>query len=313
MTQTIVNAIEELVERGQRALSAHHPEVAEGHFLKVIEQAPNHVDAWCDLAEARKQMENPAGALAALRSALAIHPTHPRALVLRRRMLKGVTTEHQYKTVPAPTTDRPGAKVLFDLVNTYGPESPTPRRVMTLNQRRQFFTQELSWSIPSAAAIQGILSFTNAQAILEVGAGKGLWAALIQKSGGQIVPTTPWYRARTQNDGLRSYRSQSRTSFTQVARMEAIKAVQEHPECSTLMMCWPSMDTPPPQQVLNAFHGDKFIFIGESHLDSDPNGDELTYRQHLHRDWTLAQTIRIPNWPGVYDAIYCYTRNALRV
>lgn len=311
MTQTVLVPIEELIKQGKQALTEQHPEVAEAHFLKVVEYHPNHVETWCDLAEARREMDNSAGALAALRSALALNPTHPRALVLRRRMLNEARSSQPKATVSTPTADKPGAKVLFDLVKAYGPDAQTSRRVMTRNQRRQFFTQELSWSIPSQTAIHQIVSFTQSQTILEVGAGKGLWAALIQKSGGDVVPTTPWYRARTQTDGRRSYRSQSRTAFTQVERLEAIKAVHAHPECTTLMMCWPSMDTPPPQQVLHAFRGDKFIFIGEKHLDTEPIGNELTFRQQLAQDWTLTKTCRIPNWPGVYDAVYCYTRKSL--
>ena len=53
---------------------------------------------------------------------------------------------------------------------------------MSRAQRRQFFTQELSWSIPTKAAVDEIVTFAH-QGILEVGAGKGLWAALIQKAG----------------------------------------------------------------------------------------------------------------------------------
>ena len=306
----MVYSVDELLNQGRKALAEHHPEIAEQHFLKVVEHNPHRVDTWCDLAEARREMDDAAGALAALRSALAVQPNHPRALVLRRRMLNEVTVTQDSRDPNVPSTDQPGAKVLFDLVASYGPNAQTSRRVMSRAQRRQFFTQELSWSIPTKAAVDEIVTFTQGQGILEVGAGKGLWAALIQKSGGHAIPTTPWYQARTQKDGLRSYRSQSRTTFTDVARMDAFQAIQSHPECKTLMMCWPSMDTPPPQQVLSAFHGDRFIFVGEKHLDSEPGPDGLTFRQQLERDWTLTKAIRIPNWPGVYDAVYCYTRNS---
>ncbi|NHJ86440.1 MAG: class I SAM-dependent methyltransferase, partial [Asgard group archaeon] len=55
--------------------------------------------------------------------------------------------------------------------------------------RRQNFTQNYAWAVPTRQAIAKLQEFVGNDQVLEVGAGKGAWAKLIQDAGINLVAT----------------------------------------------------------------------------------------------------------------------------
>lgn len=49
---------------------------------------------------------------------------------------------------------------------------------------RERFCRTYTWAIPSQKAIQSIVKFSEGERIIEIGAGKGYWAKLINSFGG---------------------------------------------------------------------------------------------------------------------------------
>jgi hypothetical protein len=295
---------------GLNALRSGNTTTAEHFFLKALERNPNFTEAWCDLAQTRLEAQQLTGALAAIEAAIETDSLHTRARVLRRRiMAKAEPKDMPQQSYRAPThQDDIDVENLFNLIASYGPDGATAKANMPIAAKRKFFIDELSSSIPSRDAIHAILVFTQQEAILEVGAGKGLWASLIQKLGGTVIATD---LISKDNPSQRSLRHQSRPAFTFVERIAPIEAILKYPNCATIMMCWPPFDSPIAERVLAKFEGERFIFIGESHLDTERSGDQLTFRERIEQDWVLEKQVNIDTWPGVYDSMFFYRRKCL--
>ena len=288
---------------GLDALRAGKSSSAEQFFLQAIAENPSFADAWCDLAHARCDGENLAGAMDALTAALNIDPEHPRARVMHRRVQSQIASElpkvGSYEVPPFQTDFE--ADALFRMVESYRPEAPNTRANMPIAAKRRFFVDELSWAIPTEEAISSINQFADNETILEIGAGKGLWAALIQKRGGVLIATDAESQNRKNKYTHRQGRYRNRAAFTFIERIDAHEAIRKYP-CPVLMMCWPTIDSRAREDVLDLFEGNQLVFVGETPEENSTFSDRLT------RDWTVEKQVAIPTWPGVFDALFLYRR-----
>ena len=157
--------------------------------------------------------------------------------------------------------------------------------------RRQF-CQHFSWAIPSKQAIKSIKSFVKKDKVLEVGAGLGLWAALMKNKGINIIATTTYNLNHT-------YSIKPRT-WINVNIMDNIEAIRSYPEHTCLFVCWGD-------EVLNSsleeFKGDKIIVIGEE------AGGCTDYLEENDFGFKLVETIEIPQWSGIHDMIFFYKKD----
>ena len=160
---------------------------------------------------------------------------------------------------------------------------------------RNRYTREYAWAIPDYESIVQIAAFTDR--ILEIGAGTGLWAKLIHAAGVSRIIAT--------DEAESTLHIVRHGSFYPIHRMNHKRATRIYRNEYTLMLCWPTYDTPMASESLERHVGDRLVYIGESH--GGCTGNER-FHEMLDDGWHLNETIYIPNWPGIHDACYLYTR-----
>jgi len=183
-------------------------------------------------------------------------------------------------------------------------------RMNEFNRRRDF-TQNFGWSVPTKEVIDKLQQFVGNDKILEVGAGKGLWAKLMQDAGMSLTPTD------LHSGGDNSYYGGS-DSFTQITQMDAEEAVLSFSDHTVLFLNWPPYDSPMAANALKKFSGNKLIYIGEGPGGCTANDEfcQMLYKswQHVdsacvpHPESSWGNEIEIPQWEGLHDCISLYVR-----
>jgi hypothetical protein len=162
--------------------------------------------------------------------------------------------------------------------------------------------------------------------VLEIGAGTGLWANKLRRSG---VPThcydlAPWtLKASNAHNGYHSVSGQQAPAFTRVAQVDNVEAaVQDTGASAVLFLCWPppeekDAETTPEdvrymaQRALMSFGGHTVAYIGEMESDSCRTAGPL-FHGALRSDWTCVDNIPLQRrFPGCRDALSIWTRNSI--
>jgi len=71
------------------------------------------------------------------------------------------------------------------------------------------------------------------------------------------------------------------------------------------MMSWPPYNDPMAYESLKKFKGNKLIFIGE---DADGCTGCGKFFGLLNSKWNLVKEVEIPQWMGLHDALFLYSR-----
>lgn len=156
---------------------------------------------------------------------------------------------------------------------------------------RHKFTEEFAWAIPSEEAIRKIVKFSP---IIEIGAGKGLWARLIQSAGADIIAFDNFSWDKDQ------------PVYFDVQKGTASKA-KLYPE-RTLFLCWPPYDESMALKALVSYHkagGRKLVYIGEGH--GGCTGCDK-FHEYLYHHFDEIDGMGIPQWPGIHDRMTIYKR-----
>jgi len=156
--------------------------------------------------------------------------------------------------------------------------------------KRQDLVKKYAWAVPDENAIEKIVSYSP---IVEIGAGSGYWAWLIEQAGGDIIcyDKSPW------DD-----------SYSEVSKAEE-SAVNEHADRSLFLcwppLCWPPLSTDMGSNALSHYEGDAVLYIGEGKGGCTANDE---FHRKLEIDYNLEEVVDIPQWPSVYDSLYIYKR-----
>ena len=301
------------LERGLEALNSGNPRHAAQHFLKAIEIDRQTTDAWCGLAEALYATQEYQGALLALNSALHVEPNAPKANAMRQH-ITGILERDEAelkKSDPTQFIDEMTHGDVFRLIQDYGPDAQHLDKTISMAARRRFFVSYFAWAIPTEEAIATIRRFANGQPILEVGAGKGLWASLLQKTGATVLATDDLSTHSGQNDPSDDPRYRVRKAFTFVERLNHLEALSKYGFCPTLMMCWPPFGLGMSEETLREYRGDRLVYIGEQQAAAEAVTGSESFHHRLQQDWHLSAKITVPRWPGVYDAVFLYRRKRI--
>lgn len=143
------------------------------------------------------------------------------------------------------------------------------------------------FTVPNYKALMKIKKISKNKSILEIGAGNGLWASLLQKLDVNIVPTDI---------------KKSEYNYTCIDEYNHIDSLNKY-NCDILMMVWP----PGPNDTmayesLKLFKNNIFIYIGEitKVYDCACNGDVLFFKL-LTDKWKLLYFMDIvPFYYGKY-------------
>jgi hypothetical protein len=144
-----------------------------------------------------------------------------------------------------------------------------------------------SWAIPSDSAICKLIAYSP---FLELGAGTGYWAWLLEQAGARVLAydsyaEQPPHWHRIEKGGP-----------------EVLSQFSTH----TLLLCWPPFESSMAFQALQNYSGQTVIYVGEW----EGRTADLAFHSALKsREWRLVDELKIPNWPGYSDQIYVFERN----
>jgi len=165
--------------------------------------------------------------------------------------------------------------------------------------KRGEFTAFFSWAIPTYDAINKIKEFANGDTILEIGAGLGLWAKLLELEGAKIIATEP------RSDGYKHNKLDDSYYYFNCHKLDYIESLDKFKDLNILMLCWPPYSTKMAFYTLKKFKGNKFIYIGES--CGGCNADD-SFFSLLDKEWKEIDEISIPQWWGIHDCMVLYER-----
>lgn len=163
---------------------------------------------------------------------------------------------------------------------------------------RSMFISKYGFAAPNKEALQTIAA---ASPILEVGAGSGYWSYELRKLGADVIATDPAL-TRYGIDDKRNFFWP--TSYTQVRRLTATKAIARYPE-RTLLTVWPDYRKDWSAKMLRKYRGKHLFYVGED--EGGCTGPEA-FHSHLSKHFTLINTVSIPQFSGIHDRLYHYQR-----
>jgi len=161
-------------------------------------------------------------------------------------------------------------------------------------QRRDELVGEYSWAVPNQDAIDIIASCTP---IIEIGAGTGFWAYLIEQAGGVCYAYDDFSWKNCTN---------ARVHFKKIwtnVREGSFEKIKDHPD-STLFLCWPPYRDPLALNCLNTYEGNTLLYVGER--DGCTGCGE--FQALIDKEWEEINSIQIPQYFGIHDYLMVLKR-----
>jgi hypothetical protein len=184
-------------------------------------------------------------------------------------------------------------------------------KMNTWNARRKL-TRKYSWAIPTDDAINCIAKYSP---IVEIGAGTGYWAHLLQEVGATIHPYDKYPPDGTEiPDDVskeewpgeyqgKSWYHRGAYPYTEIRKGSQHVLKEYSPEWN-LFLCWPPMDYMAKQAL--AFHRGRYvIYVGEGKWGCNANN---AFFNKLDREYTQIESLSIPQWDGLHDYLEIFER-----
>jgi hypothetical protein len=152
---------------------------------------------------------------------------------------------------------------------------------------------KIGYAIPMTDTLSYLLSFFEGKKVLEVGAGRGWFASLIQKFGNPASYIT------TDINGIQG----------KVVEMRHTMALKTYGDAEVLVLLWPPYAESMALEALEAFKGDYVLYCGEGHggCTADDGFHEL-----LEKEWELIYengSFRFPERCfGLHDTFSLFRR-----
>lgn len=148
-----------------------------------------------------------------------------------------------------------------------------------------------SWAVPTGKVIRVM---ADGGPIVEIGAGSGYWARLIEDAGGSVHG----YDTAGPACGR----------FFPVRQGGATKA-GEYGEDWALFLCWPPLSSPMALDALLQFKGGRVFYVGEE--KGGCTGDDA-FHDEIERNWEVEHREQLPQWEGMHDRWVSYIRKRRR-
>ena len=179
------------------------------------------------------------------------------------------------------------------IINPYYDEAlPHLKGLCRFKERDQLVTK-YAWSIPTNPVI-GLLSSLFGQ-IVEIGAGTGYWASLLQQCGAQVVP----FDKHPQHN---PYRHHPHWVPVYEGTEEVLSKFGPR---WTLLLGWPPYEDSMAEHTLAAFRGKHLIYIGEDRWGCCATHE---FFQQLDQSWTRLHVYELPQWSGIHDQVEVWER-----
>lgn len=151
---------------------------------------------------------------------------------------------------------------------------------------RELCVKKYAWAIPSDEAIKEIAKYSP---LLEIGAGSGYWAFLLQKQNVDIVCI----------DAQMGYTFKKNYVEVKKGTDRLIKNYTNR----NLFLCWPNHSSSFAMRCLRNFFKSEakyFIFVGEDWGGCTGGNDFFDLK---HKKFELVNKIFIPQWDGIHDYV----------
>lgn len=164
-------------------------------------------------------------------------------------------------------------------------------RMLARRRARDTLTKTYAWAVPNDTAIALCVKYSP---LVEMGAGTGYWAFLIQQAGGDII-------AYDKNP----YKNcQAAGKWTEIKKGTPGRLRRAHRD-RTLLLCWPPYDEEMATRSVRLHQSQRVIYVGEG--SGVCTGSESFHRL-LERDFVEIATVTIPQWDYIHDYLVIYER-----
>lgn len=174
-------------------------------------------------------------------------------------------------------------------------------RIISSNKHEITVRRELvirySWAVPCRAAIEALTALSP---LVEMGAGAGYWAWLLQKAGADILP---FDKAPPDIVSTKNHWHEGAACWTKI-QPGTPRILSQYPS-RTLFLCWPPYATPMATHCLKHYSGEYLAFIGEG--EGGCTADDAFFKL-LNKKWKLTEEITIPQFEGLHDSLMLFQR-----
>ena len=174
-------------------------------------------------------------------------------------------------------------------------------------ENRKKYCRIYAWAVADPASIAFVAKYLGPRAI-EIGAGNGYWSWQLSQSGVDILAYDENPPDQTPNfyfvprEELPNPKTLTKIWYP--VQQGSIEKLTEYPD-RTLFLCWPPYGEPMATECLNAYRGDRFVYIGE---DCGGCTGDKEFFEILEQQWEEIADHDIKQWQGVHDRIAVYQR-----
>lgn len=166
--------------------------------------------------------------------------------------------------------------------------------------------RKYAYAIPDPDSLAFVAKHLGPRAI-EIGAGTGYWAWMLSQMGIDILAFDRTPPDKVPN-GYFTPRDEKKPktlvkTWFEVATGE-VDALTLHPD-RTLFLCWPPYGDSLADECLQAYQGNRFVFIGE--CGGGCTGDDAFF-ERLGKEWEEVASHAIVQWSCINDYIAVYER-----
>ena len=165
---------------------------------------------------------------------------------------------------------------------------------------RDLMVAMFAWAVPNEAALKLVAKFSP---LVEIGAGTGYWAHLLTERGADVIAYDNAPPATHKNN----WHGQ-RECFFPVRFGTDVSIVGN--DDRTLFLCWPPYDDPMGANCLRLYRGNRLVYVGEG--SGGCCGDD-EFWDLIERNWREVESLGIPQWYGLHDALTVYERQGKHV
>ncbi len=166
---------------------------------------------------------------------------------------------------------------------------------MILLMARHRYIYKYAWAIPCQKALKAIAKYSP---IIEVGAGNGYWAYLLNKLGADILA----FDSSPQNHYAKAGLKFHRQWFDVREGKESV--VKDHQD-RTLFLCWPPYNEEMAFKCLKEYKGKTVLYVGEGGGGCNASDN---FFSHIEKHFTEEDCVELPVWYGIHDRLFIFER-----
>lgn len=183
---------------------------------------------------------------------------------------------------------------------------PKPESIPTdedMKMTRKTLVSQYSWAIPSNDAIFWLADKLAGQEVIELGAGNGYWAFLLEQVG---IPVMAYDKALAWKGDKNVWIDADTKVWHPVVRGNARVLSWPRNRDKALFLCWPPYNGDLAIRALRRYQGDTLVYCGEH--EGGCCGDDRFFAL-LEKDWEeVACFDDHVQWGGMHDYLWVYRR-----